>query len=45
MQNLASQRVIEANAGFLVEEFVTPKALGSGRKRRYRIHLEWEALP
>jgi predicted acetyltransferase len=37
--NVPSQRVIEANAGVLVEEFVTPPALGGNRHLRYRIQL------
>jgi predicted acetyltransferase len=35
--NVPSQRVIEANGGVFVEEFVTPIALGSKRQFRYRI--------
>lgn len=37
--NLASQRVITANGGELVEEFVTPPSLGAKPALRYRIHL------
>src|SRR5437868_1679468 len=37
--NVASQRVIEANGGILIEEFVTPPALGSKRELRYRVTL------
>jgi predicted acetyltransferase len=37
--NVASQRVIEACGGVLVEEFVTPAALGSKRELRYRVNL------
>jgi predicted acetyltransferase len=37
--NLASRRVIEANGGVLVEEFVTPPFLGGVRKLRYRVQL------
>ena len=37
--NVASQRVVEANGGVLVEEFVTPPSLGSQRKLRYRVNL------
>ena len=37
--NQPSQRVILANGGVLVEEFVTSAALGSKRERRYRIPL------
>ena len=35
--NIPSQRVIEANGGVLVEEFVKPAALGGKRGLRYRI--------
>ena len=35
--NVASRRVVEANGGLLVEEFVTPSALGGERKLRYRV--------
>ena len=38
--NVASRRVIEANGGVLVEEFVTPPSLGSERKLRYRVQLQ-----
>lgn len=37
--NLASQRVIEANGGVLVEEFITVAALGGRPELRYRVHL------
>jgi predicted acetyltransferase len=37
--NVASQRVIQANGGVLVEEFVTPTALGGKPELRYRVHL------
>jgi len=37
--NAASKRVIEACGGVLVEEFVTPAALGSRRELRYRVTL------
>jgi predicted acetyltransferase len=40
LTNIASQRVIEANGGILVEEFITLAALGSVRERRYRVHLQ-----
>jgi predicted acetyltransferase len=40
VENLASQRVIEANGGTFVEEFITPESLGSKRDRRYRVDLE-----
>lgn len=39
IENIASQRVILANGGVFVEEFVTPPALGSVRDFRYRIDL------
>ena len=39
IDNLASQRVILANGGVLVEEFITPPSLGSQRDYRYRIAL------
>jgi predicted acetyltransferase len=39
VENVPSQRVIEANGGVLVEEFVTLPALGAARERRYRIPL------
>jgi len=35
--NVASQRVIQRNGGVLVEEFVTPPALGGRRELRYRV--------
>ena len=37
--NQPSQRVIEANGGVLVGEFVTPAALGGTRQLRYRVML------
>ena len=37
--NIASQRVIEANGGVLVEEFIKPPAFGSKRAFRYRVDL------
>jgi predicted acetyltransferase len=37
--NAASRRVIEANGGVLVEEFVTPLALGGKRELRYRVQI------
>lgn len=40
--NVASQRVIEANGGLLVEEFVNPAALGGKRGLRYRVNLHDE---
>jgi predicted acetyltransferase len=39
-ENMASQRVIEANGGVLLEEFISVPALGSRRQLRYRIPLE-----
>jgi predicted acetyltransferase len=36
--NVASQRVIEANGGVLCEEFVTVPALGGRRERRYHVY-------
>jgi predicted acetyltransferase len=38
--NVASQRVIQANGGVLVEEFITPSALGRRRALRYRVDLD-----
>jgi predicted acetyltransferase len=38
--NAASRRVIEANGGVLVEEFVTPLALGGKRELRYRVQID-----
>ena len=38
--NVPSQRVITANGGVHVEDFVTPPSLGSKRQRRYRIHID-----
>ena len=38
--NVASRRVVEANGGVLVEEFVTPIALGGKREFRYRVHVQ-----
>lgn len=37
--NMASQRVIQANGGVFVEGFVTPTVLGGRRELRYRVHL------
>ena len=37
--NVASQRVIQANGGVFVEEFITPSALGAERALRYRVNL------
>jgi predicted acetyltransferase len=38
--NVASLRVIEANGGVLVEEFITPSALGGRQALRYRVNLD-----
>jgi predicted acetyltransferase len=38
-ENGPSQRVIEANGGLLVEEFIKPKSLGGTPGLRYRIEL------
>jgi predicted acetyltransferase len=38
--NVASERVMQANGGVLIEEFVAPAALGGRRHLRYRIQLE-----
>jgi len=43
--NVPSQRVIEANAGVFIEEFVAPPALGGHRGLRYRIHVSRDARP
>jgi predicted acetyltransferase len=40
--NVASQRVITANGGVLVEEFVTPPTLGSRHELRYRVYFDHE---
>jgi predicted acetyltransferase len=40
VDNIASQRVILANGGKFVEEFITPPSLGSKREFRYRIDLQ-----
>ena len=39
VDNLASQRVVEANGGVLIDEFIAPPSLGSRRERRYRVYL------
>jgi predicted acetyltransferase len=39
VENAASKRVIEANGGIFIEEFVMPPALGSGSELRYRVPL------
>jgi predicted acetyltransferase len=38
--NVASQRVIMANGGVLIEEFVAPASLGSRRELRYRVYFD-----
>ncbi len=43
VDNVASRRVVEANGGVLVEEFVKPPQYGSARGARYRIHLDGTA--
>lgn len=40
--NVASQRVITANGGVLVEEFVTPPTLGCRHELRYRVYFDHE---
>ena len=37
--NVASQRVIERTGGILLEEFLTPAALGGRRELRYRVSI------
>ena len=39
LDNIASQRVIINNGGYLVEEFHKPEAYGGGASLRYRIDL------
>jgi predicted acetyltransferase len=39
LDNLASQRVIEANGGQLVERFRKPAAFGDAEGLRFRIHF------
>jgi len=39
-ENIASQRVVEANGGKLVERFIKPPQFGSKPSLRYRIPLE-----
>jgi predicted acetyltransferase len=43
--NVASQRVIAANGGHLVERFTQPAAYGSGVGLRFRIYLETYGNP
>ena len=38
--NVASQRVITANGGVLIEEFITPPAIGGHRELRYRVQID-----
>jgi predicted acetyltransferase len=38
-ENLASRKVVEANGGIFVDEYVTPPALGGMHDFRYRIYL------
>ena len=38
-ENIASQRVIEANGGSLIGEYTTPPALGGHHALRYRVWL------
>ncbi len=40
VENVPSKRVIEANGGIFVEEFVTSPALGGGSELRYRVPLD-----
>ena len=40
VENAASKRVIEANGGIFIEEFVTPRALGGRSELRYRVPLD-----
>jgi len=40
VENAASKRVIEANGGIFMEEFVTPPALGKESELRYRVPLD-----
>jgi predicted acetyltransferase len=41
--NVASRKVIEANGGVIIEQFVTPPSLGAETKLRYRVQLHDEA--
>ena len=41
--NVPSQRVITANGGVLIEEFVTPQALGGKPELRYRVRVDHDA--
>jgi predicted acetyltransferase len=40
VENTPSKRVIEANGGMFVEEFVTPPAVGGRNELRYRVPLD-----
>jgi predicted acetyltransferase len=40
VDNVPSQRVVTANGGVLIEEFVTPPALGGKRHLRYRVYFD-----
>ena len=40
LDNVASQRVIDANGGRLVERFTTPGEYGEGEALRFRIDLQ-----
>jgi predicted acetyltransferase len=44
VDNTPSQRVIEANGGIFVEEFVVPLALGGGKELRYRVPLDGASI-
>ena len=43
LDNVASQRVIEANGGVLVEQFTKLPSAGGGQARRYRVDLTLSA--
>jgi predicted acetyltransferase len=40
--NVSSQRVITANGGVLVEEFIAPASVGGRREFRYRVYFDGE---
>jgi predicted acetyltransferase len=40
VESAPSKRVIEANGGIFIEEFITPSALGGGSELRYRVPLD-----
>jgi len=44
-ENIASQKVIRANGGVLVEEFEKMESLGGGRELRFRIPLGADPAP